>query len=281
MTTGEIYIVEFYLFTGYGHITTKTTQGKIATILYSAFGVPLMMLFVANIGSTMAKMFSFVFTRITMVVCCRMSNKKKRALALKNRQKLLEKNIQLPTNIDGKLPISISNEEMKEVVITSKSNIKPKLDENIKDSNSISNISSTADVILPPDLRQLPADIRLNMLTGVPNSNTSHSLASINSIGERSKDAISRMNELIRENSFQNIHEELNDEEQQQRKQSIDINPIEYYINETNKLTSDLDSPIQEKSIEKDENNMKQVKISFDIYAKVLFNINKRLETNL
>jgi hypothetical protein len=210
-----------------------------------------------------------------------MSNKKKRALALKNRQKLLEKNIQLPTNIDGKLPISISNEEMKEVVITSKSNIKPKLDENIKDSNSISNISSTADVILPPDLRQLPADIRLNMLTGVPNSNTSHSLASINSIGERSKDAISRMNELIRENSFQNIHEELNDEEQQQRKQSIDINPIEYYINETNKLTSDLDSPIQEKSIEKDENNMKQVKISFDIYAKVLFNINKRLETNL
>jgi len=241
------------------------------------------MLFVANIGSTMAKMFSFVFTRITMVVCCRMSNKKKRALALKNRQKFLEKNTQLPTNIDGKLPIAISNEEIKEVVLTSKSNIKPKLDENIKDSNSISNISSTADVILPPDLRQLPADIRLNMLTGVPNSNTSHSLASINSIGEKSKDAISRMNELIRENSFQNIHEELNDDEeqQQQRKQSIDINPIEYYINETNKLTSDLDSPIQEKSIEKDENNMKQVKISFDIYAKVLFNINKRLETNL
>jgi hypothetical protein len=183
-----------------------------------------------------------------------MSNKKKRALTLKNRQKLLEKNTPLPTNVDGKLPISISNEEMKEVVITSKS----KLDENIKDSN----LSSTADVIIPPDLRQLPADIRLNMLTGVPNSNTSHSLASINSIGEKSKDAISRMNELIRENSFQNIHEELNDDEQQQqqqRKQSIDINPIEYYINETNKLTSDLESSIQEKSIEKDENNMKQV----------------------
>ena len=86
--TLEICTVKFFFFIGYGHITTKTTQGKIATILYSAFGVPLMMLFVANIGSTMAKMFAFVFSRITRIFCCRMSNKKKRALALKNRQKL-------------------------------------------------------------------------------------------------------------------------------------------------------------------------------------------------
>ncbi|CAF3920096.1 unnamed protein product, partial [Rotaria magnacalcarata] len=87
-----LYAVTLISTIGYGNITTKTTQGKIATVLYSAFGVPLMMLFVANMGSTMAKLFAFVFSRITMIFCCRMTNKKKRTLALKNRQKLMEKN---------------------------------------------------------------------------------------------------------------------------------------------------------------------------------------------
>ena len=40
-----LYAVTLVSTIGYGHITTKTVQGKIATILYSAFGVPLMMLF--------------------------------------------------------------------------------------------------------------------------------------------------------------------------------------------------------------------------------------------
>jgi hypothetical protein len=89
---------------GYGHITTKTIQGKIATILYSAFGVPLMMLFVANIGSTMAKMFAFVFSRLTMIFCCRWKNQKKRK-SLKIGKKPAETTIIL----DGRLPIIKSN----------------------------------------------------------------------------------------------------------------------------------------------------------------------------
>lgn len=36
-----------------------------------------MMLFVANIGSTMAKLFAFVFTRIKILFCCQWKNKKK------------------------------------------------------------------------------------------------------------------------------------------------------------------------------------------------------------
>jgi hypothetical protein len=100
---------------GYGHITTKTVQGKIATILYSAFGVPLMMLFVANIGSTMAKMFAFVFSRITMLFCCRWKNKKKRR-SLKPRQT----NNQTTITLDEKMPIEKS---------TTKSNLKRTKDE--------------------------------------------------------------------------------------------------------------------------------------------------------
>jgi hypothetical protein len=211
-----------------------------------------MMLFVANIGSTMAKMFAFVFSRITMIFCCRMTNKKKRALAFKNQQKFIEKSNQSSVIIDGKLPIS--TEQIK-------SNLKTIKDDSISSkqtepSNSLSMTSSST-----TDIRQLPADIRLNMLTGiVSNSNKSHSLtSSINSIGGKSKDAIVRINELIRRESVQNI-EEIDHNEEPNRRKSIDINPIEYYINETNKLTSNLDTPLQDKSIEKDENNMKQVK---------------------
>ena len=57
------------------------------------------MLFVANIGSTMAKMFAFVFSRITMIFCCRW-NAKKRRTKMKPRQKKAQTAIVL----DGKLP---------------------------------------------------------------------------------------------------------------------------------------------------------------------------------
>jgi len=202
------------------------------------------MLFVGNIGSTMARTFAFVFSRITMIFCCRMSNKKKRALALKNRQKLMEKPNQSIAIVDEKPPLFIEQV---------KSNLKSIKDESISSkqtdpSHSLSITSSTADI------RALPADVRLNMLTGVGSySNTSRSLtSSINSIGEKSKDAIVRMNELIRQNSDQHI-EEIS------RRKSIDISPIQYYINETNKLTINLDPPVPNNSMEIDENNMKQV----------------------
>lgn len=203
-----------------------------------------MMLFVGNIGSTMARTFAFVFSRITMIFCCRMSNKKKRALALKNRQKLMEKPNQSIAIVDEKPPLFIEQV---------KSNLKSIKDESISSkqtdpSHSLSITSSTADI------RALPADVRLNMLTGVSSySNTSRSLtSSINSIGEKSKDAIVRMNELIRQNSDQHIEEIC-------RRKSIDISPIQYYINETNKLTINLDPPVPNTSMEIDENNMKQV----------------------
>jgi potassium channel subfamily K member 18 len=110
---------------GYGHITTKTTQGKIATILYSAFGVPLMMLFVANIGSTMARMFAFVFSRITMIFCCRWNTKRKRTKR-RRRQNLPSTSIIL----DGQIPIEKIHD------VTTKSNLKRNKDEQDTNRNS-------------------------------------------------------------------------------------------------------------------------------------------------
>ncbi|CAF1030171.1 unnamed protein product [Adineta steineri] len=256
-----LYAVTLVSTIGYGHITTKTAEGKIATILYSAFGVPLMMLFVANIGSTMAKMFSFVFTRMTMILCCRMSNKKKRASLLKNRQMLFEK--------PNQLPISITNNEIKEV-ITTNSNFEEKMKESVL-SKPLSTTSATTDDIVSTDLRQLSPDMRLNILTGMTNLNSTRSLTtSVNSIGGKPKDALNRINELIRQNSVQDIEEtsgidHINEPNPQQ---SVDLNQIQYYINETNKLTNNLDSPVQEKSItpvEKVEDDMKQVVIDEDV----------------
>ncbi|UJR15105.1 hypothetical protein I4U23_002071 [Adineta vaga] len=239
-------------------------QGKIATILYSAFGVPLMMLFVANIGSTMAKMFSFVFTRLTMILCCRLSNKKKRTL--KYRQKLLEKASQSQYIVDDKPPITIYNQE-------TKSNLKAIPDEKFQPSSTVSKpiipslTSSTTDV--PADIRQLSADMRLNLLTGITNQTKPRSLASsVNSVVEKPKDALVRINELIRQNSVQNIELRNDHEDEDIRRKSIDINQIQYYTNETNKLTSNLDNSTQEKTLEaneKDENNMKQVAIAEEV----------------
>jgi hypothetical protein len=52
---------------GYGHVTCKTKFGKVFTIVYSAIGVPLMMLFLANTGSSTATVFKFIYLRFDSI----------------------------------------------------------------------------------------------------------------------------------------------------------------------------------------------------------------------
>lgn len=240
------------------------------------------MLFVANIGSTMAKMFAFVFRRIMMIFCCRMSARKKRALAQKNRQKLVEKSsVSNTIVIDEKPPIPIKSnltpiEDTDELVEQSASSATAARQIHPQSSTSLTN--STTDV------RQLPANVRLNMLTGMTNSTTSRSFTSSSgSVADRSKDAIGRINDLIRQDSLQRFDNEQRSEEDQQqqqqrrRRRSAEVSPIEYYINETKKLTINLESPKHSQSLASmdksgqegtamvtpadEENNMKQVKV--------------------
>ena len=203
-----------------------------------------MMLFVANIGSTMAKLFAFVFTRITMIFCCRMTAKKKRALAAKNRQKTLEKSMPITTNINLEEKLSIPT---KMIQTGGEEKIVIEHDEKAEPSSSSSTTSR-------PDIRSVPANVRLNMLTGVTKVSHSSSLtSSASSVPDRSKDAIVRINELIRQSSVQEFHENENFEPEKRRR-SAEFSPIEYYINETNKLTNNLDHSTAIKSSASVEN---------------------------
>ncbi|CAM4781902.1 unnamed protein product [Rotaria magnacalcarata] len=277
-----LYAVTLVSTIGYGHITTKTVAGKIATVLYSAFGVPLMMLFVANIGSTMAKLFAFVFSRIKIIFCCRWRNKNKR-VSLKKTPQQADKETTI--HIDEKQITTKSN--LKQTEVDQKLLEKVTTDESLKfylptQMDSLSNSPTQTNEISTSDTKQLPADIRLNMLTGAPATmNKSRSLASsTNTVEERSKDALDRINELIRKNSVldtdnQDNNEFCNDDDrlltltnQDRRHQLHDISPIEFYINETNKLTNNLESPLNDESIIKPESekstnaNIKQSIIS-------------------
>ena len=61
MHTYHVYVI---IYLGYGHITCKTKLGKVFTIVYSAIGIPLMMTFLANIGSSTAAIFKFIYLKI-------------------------------------------------------------------------------------------------------------------------------------------------------------------------------------------------------------------------
>lgn len=46
---------------GYGNICPRTRTGKLVTIVYAIFGIPLMLLYLTNIGDILAKSFRYVY----------------------------------------------------------------------------------------------------------------------------------------------------------------------------------------------------------------------------
>jgi hypothetical protein len=105
------------------------------------------------------------------------------------------------------------------------------------------------------------------MLTGISTNTpkSRSSTASTSTIGDRSKDALVRINELIRQNSVQDveikINEKISDDRDallssidfDKRRKIDEMSSIQFYINETNKLTSNLENSIHEQTIAKQE----------------------------
>ncbi|XP_013774442.1 TWiK family of potassium channels protein 18-like [Limulus polyphemus] len=54
---------------GYGNIAPKTDIGKVVTIFYALFGIPLMLLCLTNIGDLLARSFKFGYSRLCCALC--------------------------------------------------------------------------------------------------------------------------------------------------------------------------------------------------------------------
>merc|ERR1719238_939146 len=54
---------------GYGHISPKTTNGKMFCIIYALIGIPLMLVFMGTIGGWMAKTFTWFYSRLLCRWC--------------------------------------------------------------------------------------------------------------------------------------------------------------------------------------------------------------------
>jgi len=81
---------------GYGHITPKTTYGRLATIIYAVIGIPLTLLTITQLGGIMATLFRFIYKNLDTLcwqtfcrhigACCRLSSSHRQRILLKKRQ---------------------------------------------------------------------------------------------------------------------------------------------------------------------------------------------------
>lgn len=55
---------------GYGHITPRTDSGRLVTMLYAIFGIPLTLYTLTNLGFIMATAFRFLYKYICCGLCC-------------------------------------------------------------------------------------------------------------------------------------------------------------------------------------------------------------------
>ena len=52
-----------FVIAGYGNLTPKTDLGKLATIIYALVGIPLMLLYMTNIGHILGTTFKYLYTK--------------------------------------------------------------------------------------------------------------------------------------------------------------------------------------------------------------------------
>ena len=68
MREGRVFNFDVY-FAGYGHIAPKTVWGRVLCISYAMIGIPLLLMFLANIGDALADVFRYVYAKIFLMGC--------------------------------------------------------------------------------------------------------------------------------------------------------------------------------------------------------------------
>nr|CAH0101549.1 unnamed protein product [Daphnia galeata] len=59
-----MYCITIYTTIGYGNLTPRTAGGKFATVIYAMVGIPLMLLYMANVGEILATSFKFTYKKM-------------------------------------------------------------------------------------------------------------------------------------------------------------------------------------------------------------------------
>ncbi|KAI3381014.1 hypothetical protein SNEBB_005006 [Seison nebaliae] len=86
---------------GYGHVSPNTWEGQIVCLCYATLGIPLFLLFLANISTALGSFFRFTY----MQICCRVCYRKK----LKRIKEMKEEGIELDeeeTNVS--IPLTVT-----------------------------------------------------------------------------------------------------------------------------------------------------------------------------
>lgn len=60
---------------GYGNVAPRTPWGKVATVVYAIFGMPLFLLYLSNIGDLLAKSFKWLYAKICLCKMCRLKKR--------------------------------------------------------------------------------------------------------------------------------------------------------------------------------------------------------------
>ncbi|KAI0978568.1 hypothetical protein GJ496_004854, partial [Pomphorhynchus laevis] len=81
ITSAMLYSATVITTIGYGNITPKTTQGKILTMIYALFGIPLMFICLTNTGDVLANIFINSYSKAVNSFCLTCCNKRLRKIA--------------------------------------------------------------------------------------------------------------------------------------------------------------------------------------------------------
>jgi len=87
-------------FSGYGNIACRTYMGKMLTIVYAIVGIPIMLLFLTNIGDILAKLFTSLYRRCVAAVLHLKLWNRRRQIAEKRRQALAKPRKKLRVALD-------------------------------------------------------------------------------------------------------------------------------------------------------------------------------------
>lgn len=63
-TEALMYSLSVFTMLGYGNMVPRTTAGKILTVVYAVFGIPLYVLYFLNMGKVLAQTFRWVYTKM-------------------------------------------------------------------------------------------------------------------------------------------------------------------------------------------------------------------------